>query len=106
MISLYLLNEIRQPLKNICFFIIESHIFIGPPLPKPLSSHAMVHIDGDLVVIGGKTPTKHYLDVSSDLLRLSCSNGKCNWFQLPQKLQTPRYSMVAVVLPDDFLGCT
>ena len=75
----------------------------GPPLPKPLSGHATVQLDGDLVVIGGVTLNAK---LSPDLLRLSCSNGLCTWIKLPQQLKTPRMEMVATVITYDMLGCT
>ena len=71
-------------------------------MPKPLSSHALVSIGGDIIVIGGVD--SNYDDQSS-LYKLSCNNGDCKWTTLDQKLQKPRSDMVAMVVPDDFFDC-
>ena len=76
-------------------------------LAKPRWAHAMVNLEGDLVVIGGQVQIdEKNLEISSDLLRLTCSNGNCNWEKLSQQLKNPRSNMVAIVLPDEFLECS
>ena len=83
-------------------WFLNSFLFTGPNLIHGISGHAMVKINDDLIVIGGATTLTA---TSSALYRLTCSNGEFQWFTLPQKLQIPRESMVATVIPDDFLGC-
>ena len=80
-------------------------------LAKPRWAHAMVNLEGDLVVIGGQVQIESsldekYLEISSDLLRLTCYNRNCNWEKLSQQLKNPRSNMVALVLPDEFLECS
>ena len=80
-------------------------------LAKPRWAHAMVNLEGDLVVIGGQVQIESsldekYLEISSDLLRLTCYNRNCNWEKLSQQLKNPRSNMVAIVLPDEFLECS
>ena len=59
----------------------------------------MVRIGNDLVVIGGD-----YGGIFSDaLFRFSCRNNYFKWEELKQKLKTPRYSFVAMTVPDSFL---
>ena len=81
---------------------INSHfLFAGKPLPKPLYSHAIVSLGGDIIVIGGWDNDNR----QSDLYKFSCSDGECEWTTMDQKLLKPRSSMVAMVVPDDFFDC-
>ena len=75
--------------------------FIGPPLPKTLMDHEMVQAGLDLIVLGGTD----YGFSSDDLYKLSCSRNICKWETLPQKWKVPRYSFVAIPVPDDFITC-
>ena len=81
---------------------INSHfLFAGKPLPNPLEYHVIVSLGGDIIVIGGNGPNGR----SDDIYKLSCSDGECEWTTMDQKLQKPRTSMVAMVVPDDFFDC-
>ena len=71
-------------------------------MPKPLYWHAIVSLGGDIIVIGGEDSRSK---LQLDLYKLSCSNGECEWTTMEQKLQKPRDSMVAMVVPDDFFDC-
>ena len=78
----------------------RTSLLTGPKLPKPLSNHAMVLIEGDLVVIGGITAGPK---LSSDLFRLTCANRKCKWYPLQHQLKIARSDMVAITIPNDYL---
>ena len=69
-------------------------------MPKPLTSHAIVSLGGDIIVIGGYDPSR-----SDKMYKLSCSDGECDWTTMDKKLQKTRSRMVAMVVPDDFFDC-
>ena len=75
---------------------------VGPPLPKTLMDHEMVRVGPDLVVLGGYSDSG---GTSDNLYKLSCSSNICKWETLPQRLKIPRYSFVAIPVPEDFVTC-
>ena len=84
-------------------------LLTGPNLTHGISHHAMVKVNDDLIVIGGKSVEKGpstITSISPYLNRLTFLNGKLQWILLPQKLKIPRHRMVAAVIPDDFLDCS
>ena len=101
----FLISEIQMWIFFLCTSI-TSFLFTGPNLTHGISKHAMVKINDDLIVIGGKTVKYPSSTYSSYLNRLTFLNGELQWILLPQKLKIPRYEMVAAVIPDDFLDCS
>ena len=82
------------------------HFGTGPPIPKSLMLHEIVKIGRDLVVLGGVYGGVVLgFDFSDSLFKLSCTNNKCQWETLPQKLSVPRGMFVSIPIPDNFIKC-
>ena len=62
----------------------------------------MVRVGRDLLVLGGHSSGWNFSDA---LFKLSCSNNKCKWENLSQKLETPKDRFVAIPVPDSFVTC-
>ena len=69
---------------------------LGPKLPKPVYSHAMVIFKKrDVVVIGGHNG----FVAQSSMYHLACGTAvitECEWQTLKQELKHPRYDLVAI----------
>ena len=89
------------------FFI---DIFVlGPDLPKPLTYHQMVSVDGTVIAISGNTMQCRrgicrVGDHSNSLYKLVC-NQNCRWKELPQKVTVARRDFVAMTIPDEMTNC-
>ena len=69
-------------------------------MPKSLTWHSMVEVNGDLYVIGGS----NFVNGDKLIYKLSCSNGNCTWTTLTQQLKFAREGQVAILVNDSF--CT
>ena len=67
----------------------------------------MVNSGHDLIVIGGYSG-RYELNggYSDNLFKLSCNNNICKWEVLLHKMEIPRYWLVAISVPNDFVTCT
>ena len=72
---------------------------LGPPLPKGLSGHSIVKIQGDAFLFGGRDSGNND---NSAIYQLTCSSGTCSWSTLNQELKVARYFTVAIPVPDYF----
>ena len=66
-------------------------------MPKTLGGHSSLTFGNDLIVLGGESNDNNY---SSSVFKLSCKNGIFNWEELDVKLQIPRRSFVASLIPN------
>ena len=66
-------------------------------MPKTLAGHSSLTFGNDLIVLGGQLNDDNY---SSSVFKLSCKNGIFNWEELDVKLQIPRRSFVASLIPN------
>ena len=67
----------------------------------------MVNSGHDLIVIGGYSARFERDDgYSNNLFKLSCNNNVCKWEILSQKMEIPRYWLVAISVPNNFITCT
>ena len=65
-------------------------------MPKGLSGHSMLEIQGDLFVFGGYLPYSS----QSEIHKMSCSSGICSWTSINQELKVARSLLVAISVPD------
>ena len=66
----------------------------------------MVNSGHDLIVIGGYSARfERDAGYSNNLFKLSCNNNVCKWEILSQKMEIPRYWLVAISVPNDFITC-
>ena len=68
-------------------------------MPKALSSHSMLEIQGDLFVFGGYSS-----GYQTEIHKMSCSSAVCSWTTINQELKVARGHLVAMSVPDYF--CT
>ena len=68
-------------------------------MPKGLSSHSMLEIQGDLFVFGGSSS-----GYQTEIYKMSCSSEVCSWTTINQELNVARGFLVAMSVPDYF--CT
>ena len=66
-------------------------------MPKALSGHSLLEIQGDVFLFGG-----YGSGYNSAIYQLSCSSGICSWATLNQALKVGRYITVANPVPDSF----
>ena len=79
-------------------------MFLGKPLPKPLSALSMVSLGNKIIAIGGTDGSKY----SQSLFELTCeSEFTCEWTEMTQTLAIGRSSFVALPFDDNGLSnCT
>ena len=70
-------------------------------MPKALSGHSIVEIQGDAFLFGGEDSGWNWL-VNSAIYQLTCSSGICSWSTLNQELKVARAWTVAIPVPDYF----
>ena len=70
-------------------------------MPKGLSGHSMLEIQGDLFVFGGWDEN---LNEQLAVHKMSCSSEVCSWTTINQELKVARELLVAMSVPDHF--CT
>ena len=68
-------------------------------MPKELSGHSMLEIQGDLFVFGGFDDS-----YQTEIHKMSCSSEVCSWTTINQELNVARCCLVAMSVPDYF--CT
>ena len=68
-------------------------------MPKALSRHSMLEIQGDLFVFGGYSS-----GYQTDIHKMSCLSVVCSWTTINQELKVAKYYLVAMSVPDYF--CT
>ncbi len=89
---------------NILFSDISPIVVLGPRLPKPLASAAMVSIGADkLYVIGGIDNGDE--SFSSHIYELQNSGSSSQWSDFHRKLAVPRAGTVAIPIPDELALC-
>ena len=66
-------------------------------MPKELSGHSMLEIQGDLFVFGGSSSV-----IQSEIHKMSCSSAVCSWTTINQELKVARNDLVAMSVPDYF----
>ena len=88
-------------MKGHYFFTLFFFLFLtlGPALPKALSGHSMLEIQGDVFLFGG-----YGSGYNSAIYQLSCSSGICSWATLNKGLNVARALTLAIPVPDSF--CT
>ena len=70
-------------------------------MPKTLGGHSSLTFGNDLIVLGGESNESNGdNNYSSSVFKLSCKNGIFNWEELDVKLQIPRRSFVASLIPN------
>ena len=88
-------------MEGFCFsnFFFFLFLTLGPALPKALSGHSMLEIQGDVFLLGGGDS---FIVYNSAIYQLSCSSGICSWATLNQGLKVARTYTVAIPVPDSF----
>ena len=74
---------------------------LGPNLPVELYGPEMIHYNGDIYVIGGQAMHGSQPQANAGVKaihKFSCSQGKCQWTTLTQKLKVGRYHTVAILM--------
>ena len=70
----------------------------GPDLPQACSYSSMVSYEGGVILLGcDENPDAIYALISI--------NGGLKWIELTQKLQFPRTSALAMLIPDELTNC-
>ena len=67
--------------------------------PRTLYGMSMVHFDGDLYAIGGSDSIE-IIYVRSEIHKLSCRYGECQWTKMKQELKIGRTDGVAIPVMD------
>ena len=80
-------------------------LFIGPKLPIDLMMHGMVQLGNGQAIIGGFGNGNTNLIGQDKIYLFSCMERNCSIHQLSQELSLPRYSFVAIPIPDTSSGC-
>ena len=70
-------------------------------MPKGLSGHSMLEIQGGLFVFGGRDENGGY---QTEIHKISCSSGECSLTTINKELKVARQNPVAMSVPDYF--CT
>ena len=73
----------------------------GPKLPARRNALAMVHVNMDIIAIGGHDGSTW----PSDMFRYFCSNGSCQWTRMTQTLRTPRNQVAVISVPNSLTDC-
>ena len=68
----------------------------GPTLPQGLTDHSIISTETNIYVNGGRNSQPQ-----SIILKLEGSQ----WIEIQQKLQIPRYDMVAMLIPAQLTIC-
>ena len=68
-------------------------------MPKALTGHSLLEIQGDIFLFGGEDSNDNY---NSAIYQLSCSSGICSWATHDQGLKFAREDAVAIPVPDSF----
>ena len=71
---------------------------LGPALPKALTGHSLLEIQGDIFLFGGEKDSGYI----SAIYHFKCSSGICSWATLDQALKFARGEIVAIPVPDSF----
>ena len=66
-------------------------------MPKVLSDHSMLEIQGDLFVFGGYSSASQ-----SEIHKMICLSEVCSWTTINQELKFARHYLVAMSVPDYF----
>ena len=78
-----------------------NHWILGIDLPQPLYSHSLIVSKESLIIVGGVAD-----DIRNpNLYELKCTDEKCFWSQMVQKLKYGRCNMVALMVPDNYVSC-
>ena len=75
---------------------------LGPPLPKRLTRHKMLEIQGDLFVFGGMSDDGRQAAIH----KLECSSNNCSWSTINQQMQAAKRDVVAIAVPNWFCKTT
>ena len=73
-------------------------------MPKTCYGMQMVHLDGDLYAIGGADSILFQL-YRSEIHKLSCRYGDCQWTKMKQELKMGREHGVAIPVMDSLVDC-
>ena len=76
-------------------------VFLGPYMPLWLLGVSMVKLGKGQAILGGKGDTGYHTKIYS----MTCSNRECYISLMNQRLSIPRYSFVAIPIPDETSGC-
>ena len=77
-------------------------LILGPALPKALTGHSLLEIQGDIFSFGGENGHTGNWNYNPAIYQLSCSSGICSWATLDQGLKFAREDAVAIPVPDSF----
>ena len=62
----------------------------------------MVALPDMVIIAGGVTPQ----GTTSDLLQMTCqSGGICSWSNMTTTLSEPRFGMISMLIPDEYVDC-
>ena len=73
-------------------------------MPRTCYGMQMVHLDGDLYAIGGADSILFQL-YRSEIHKLSCRYGDCQWTKIKQELKMGRSQGVAIQVTDSLADC-
>ena len=73
----------------------------GPKLPQKLTEMGQVTTaDGKgFLIVGGRSERVKLLEA---IYKLVCHSLQCQWTTLPQKITTPRISLIAIWVPGEY----